>query len=264
MIKLGIVIPLKSKVASRDWAVTSACLKRTLTSLEAQTSGNWVSVVVGHERPDCFKSDCYRTDFSSLELPAPQPPPGAHRTRNAMWEKQRILDKNRKLVRGLQLLCDRGIDYWFYLDADDLLHREFTERVSRMNLRAGAILDGGYVYFPSTRRILPESDMSAICGSTSILRAGDVPIPDSLEIDCITRVPWCRYSHMQMDRYFQNEAGGEFLRIGERLIAYSMGHGDNCSDGYRDTSVRRLKAWLKPYVLGLRLSPAVRSDFSLA
>lgn len=263
-LRLGIVIPLKAKAASRDWGVTSACLEQTLRSVEGQTSTNWVAVVVGHERPDFLRFGEFAVEFERLDTPPVRRPVDAHRKRNSIWEVEYTLDKNRKIVRGMQLLRNRGVDYWFALDSDDLIHRELIDRLSSIDLKSGAILDGGYLVFASKRRAISYADMSAICGSTSILRASDCPIPQSLDVRDIQRVPYCRYSHTDMTRYFEDERNGEFVRIKEKLLAYSLGHGDNCSDGFRDTLFQRIKAWSKPYLLGTRLGKATCNDFALS
>ncbi|MDE0940370.1 MAG: hypothetical protein OSA43_10475 [Pirellulales bacterium] len=50
--KLGIVIPLKSKMASRNWDVTTVTLQFTIDSILNQTDARYEVAVVVHEKPD--------------------------------------------------------------------------------------------------------------------------------------------------------------------------------------------------------------------
>jgi glycosyltransferase involved in cell wall biosynthesis len=63
--KLAIVIPLKSKTVSNDWALVESNLKRTITSINNQTSRNFRLIVVGHEEPYFLKiSNILKTSAS--------------------------------------------------------------------------------------------------------------------------------------------------------------------------------------------------------
>ena len=68
----GIVIPLKSKKISRDWNVTSGTLERTINSVLAQTDGDFIVVVAGHDKPEFMDglSD-KRIRFVSVDFPIP-------------------------------------------------------------------------------------------------------------------------------------------------------------------------------------------------
>ena len=261
--KLGIVIPLKAKAVSRNWAVTCACLEQTVRCIEAQTSQSWEAIVVGHDKPGFFDRAKLKTRFSSTEVPSPVPPADGHRKVDWNWVRNRALDRNRKIIRGMQLLRQEGIDYWYYLDGDDLLHREFVARLERLDLQSGAVLHEGYLWYSRIGRVIPYTNMPLICGSTVIVRGKDFDIPTSLELDQLGKVPYCRYTHMELPRYFRDECNGRFVNVMDRLLAYSVGHGDNTSDGFRDTLVKRLKAWAKPYVLGRKINSDTLRDFSL-
>ncbi len=256
--KLGIVIPLKSKATSRNWRVTCRSFQDTLNSVESQTSSSYAAIVVGHDKPDFLEKSVYRTQFHELEYPPPNPQSSSFRP------KDYIIDKNRKIVRGMQLLQGHEIDYWFELDADDLIHKSFVESLSNLDCKSGCILDGGYVLYKAEGRIIPTSDLSSICGSTSVLSNSRFEIPDTLTEEALRSVPWCRYSHRYMTQYFEEELGGHFLRVTDRLIAYTMGHGDNLSDRWRRKPVQKVKAWLKKYLLGRVLNPELRAAFSLS
>lgn len=261
--KIGILIPLKSKVVSRNWAITTACLEQTVKCLEHQTSFNWEAVVVGHDKPAFFDSQKLKTRFTTVETPSPIPPSDGYRKVNWSWIRDRAIDRNRKIIRGMQFLQNEGIDYWYYLDGDDLLHREFVERLAAIDLKAGAVLYEGYLWYPRSQRIISYTNMPIICGSTVIIRSADFEIPKSLDIEELGKVPYCRYTHMDLPRYFDAECNGQYVNVLDRLLAYTVGHGDNTSDGFRDTFIKRLKSWAKPYIRGRRIDSGSLCDFSL-
>ena len=262
--KLGILIPLKAKQVARNWSITCACLEQTLRSIEAQTSPEWEAIVVGHDKPDFLDSGRFKTQFSGLGTSPPTPPPHAYRKVDWDWIRARAVDRNSKIIRGMQLLRDKGIDYWYYLDGDDLLHKRFVETLMSMDLQAGATLHEGYLWYPRNRRVIPYSNMPIICGSTVVIRSSDVEVPETLELSEWRKVPFCSYNHREIARYFEEEHNGKYVPVAERLLAYSVGHGDNTSDGFRDTPIKRLKAWAKPYILGRKIDQSFIRDFSLS
>jgi len=260
--RLGIVIPLKSAVASRNWKRTCGMLEGTLRSILGQTSEQWEAVVVGHEKPEGVPSlDSGRVDFLSLDLPVPPLKPGGSYLFHRDFDY--ILDKNRKIVRGLQGLRDREITHWFVLDADDLLHRQLVEKTVLPDEAKdqGALLNRGYLFYPDLKRQIPCDHLIQICGSTTILPSSWVEVPESLAADW-SGVPWCRLSHADMGLLFrERQSAPNFPE--ERLIAYVQGYGDNCSDEFRQGLVRGFKAWLKPRLIGRRMDAGFCRDFSL-
>ena len=122
---LAVVIPLKSQKVAKNWAATSRALSATLRSLRRQTSNAFVAVVVGHECPVISEQKGW--SFHSLEIEIPELAAGGDYGKRDDFD--RILDKNRKIARGVQLLWGSSPTHWFYLDADDVLDVGFVERV---------------------------------------------------------------------------------------------------------------------------------------
>lgn len=261
--KLGILIPLKAKQVARNWSVTCACLEQTLKSIEAQTSDDWEAIVVGHDKPEFLESGSFKTQFSVLDKPAPTAPSHAYRKVDWEWVKVRARDRNSKIIRGMQILSDKNIDYWYYLDGDDLIHKQFVETLMSQDLQAGATIHEGFLWYAASRRVIPYTNMPIICGSTAVIRTSDVEVPQTLDYSEWSKVPYCCYNHREIARYFEEEHNGRYVPVAERLLAYSVGHGDNTSDGFRDTPIKRLKAWAKPYILGRKIDQTFARNFSL-
>ncbi|WP_436715008.1 hypothetical protein U8335_19860 [Roseiconus lacunae] len=255
---VAVVIPLKSRKVAKAWSTTCDALHRTLESLHRQSNDAFVAVVVGHEHPEVCES--HRCRFHSLEIPIPELAAGGDYGRRDDFD--RILDKNRKIARGVQLLWDSSPTHWFYLDADDVLDIDFVDTVLSVP-SPGCIVDGGYQIHAMNRRAIPHLRLSEICGSTCVL-TGDVMVrPESLEPEEIKKIPWCRYPHSRMDEFFTNELGKPCVRLQKPLVGYVTGHGDNCSDEFRSGPIARMKSWIKPRLLGSKDTALLRDRFGI-
>lgn len=255
---LGIVIPPKSKAVSTDWGNVTQSLMRTLRSIDGQDCERFRAVVVGHEKPDGFPDHVAR--FHRLEIPIP-----------ALSEKDdfrkrdqfdRILDKNRKITRGVQLLSKTpGITHWFYLDADDLLASNFVSTALAVE-KAGAIIDSGVTIRIDRGIVYFENELAQVCGSTCVLSNQVMQIGDGLEENAVNSIPWCQYSHSQMDRFFDRERL-EFDRLAAGpLVGYVVGHGDNCSDEFRSGIIPVIRSRIKALMKGKRFDQDLKALFS--
>lgn len=259
--KIGIVIPLKSKLASRNWDATCHALSGTVRSLAQQTSDRFVSIIVGHEQPDLSDSKSKTPEFHSIETQAPTLTMAREfATDNRLF----TLDKNRKIVRGMQLLSSHHVDYWFTLDADDVIDRDFVKEISLYKDAAGMILKQGYLFYSPLNRYRSCSEMEQLCGSTSVLSAAEFSLPSSLDEKEIGKVPWCCYSHMHIASYFRDQLKKSPVLIQKPLVGYVLGHGDNCSDGFRESGLDKLKTWLKPRLLGKAIPDELGERFGLS
>ena len=260
---IGIVIPLKSKQVARDWRQVCLQLERTVHSIEQQSSDEFVSIVVGHERPDFFDKGSYRTCFHQIELPPPDKLMPA-KSGEGFSHANYMLDKNCKIVRGMQLLSEEDIDYWFPLDGDDLIHRNFVKTLTQTERCSGYLLNGGILLYSHLGRYIPTSELSIWCGSSVVIHRDVFSIPAELDEESMKQVPSCRLPHFMMHEYFEKTYKDDYRVIEEPLVAYSLGHGDNLSDRYRTQFFHRMKSRLKPYILGRKISKEMSLMFSMA
>lgn len=260
--KLGIVIPLKSKMASRNWDATTGALQFTIDSILNQTDDRYEVAVVGHEKPYFLSEQRLQSvRYTSLETPPPILSDASQFRRN---KSPFILDKNQKIVRAMQVLRSTVPTHWFYLDADDLISRNFVHRILQTDCQRGAVIDGGYFLFRQQWRTMKTNEMSAYCGSTSVLPCSHIQIPKQLSRSELSSIPWCRYPHSRMHEYFRDMDKIDYTVIREPLIAYVIGHGDNCSDGYRQSWGARLKMTLKPWIKGSRINARFEREFGIS
>ncbi|OZG73423.1 hypothetical protein BTA51_10380 [Hahella sp. CCB-MM4] len=256
--KLGIVIPLKSKQVSRNWQVTCESLKKTVGSLLNQTNTNFDFIVVGHECPDLLKDMSWQGKpvFHSITEIAPPNFEG-------VTQDDYTKDKNSKIAKGIMLLKERNeeVEYWFPLDADDLVSKQLVSTIDSLPAVAGMILDGGFLFYNRQNRILPCSQLSQYCGSTGIIADQYINCPDTFSQESIRSIPFCRYSHMGLDKFFEKEAKAPYKVIQDKLVVYILSHGDNISDGYRESKLSQLKAYLKPYLKGRKPGKAFMESY---
>lgn len=203
--------------------------------------------------------------FVTVDFPPPKaklPPPQDEATK-PLINSHLVQDKNLKITHAIRALSDEDIDYWYQLDSDDLLRTDFVEISQRVEGHAGAVIVGGYIMYPSINRVILTTEMHLWCGSTSILSDKLMNIPDKIDATSIKQIPWCRTTHMRMPEFFLGECDGNYVNLTDRIIAYTLGSGDNISDKWRRAFIPRLKARLKPYLWGRRIPPELRRAFSL-
>jgi hypothetical protein len=243
-VKLGIVIPLKSKRVSRDWEAVSHCLEATLRSLGNQSSDDWVAVVVGHEKPE-IRWDEVSERVTWVEFTKDLPPlrEGGSFTKHTDFDY--ILDKNRKTAAGMLHLQSQAITYWFVLDADDFVHRDFVHTLVNLPKQAGWLLKSGYLWYQDLRRWMPTQQMLNLCGSTAVIGAELFEVPTSGRDEDLQKIPWCRMSHSDMEEFLMPHMAGADATFPIAAIAYTLSHGDNCSDEFRVSFKARLRQWIK-------------------
>lgn len=255
--KLGVVIPLKSKRVSRDWRAVSECLESTLRSLQRQSSDAWVAVVVGHEKPEIRWAEL--SDKVSWVASTDDLPPirgGGNFTRYSDYD--RILDKNRKTARGMHHLRHQAVTDWFRLDADDLVHVDFVSTLAGLPQQAGWVIRSGYLWYQDLRRWMPSNKMVNVCGSTAVISAALFDVPVRGRDGDLGQIPWCRLSHSDMEKFLLSSLEGADPTFPLSGVAYTLSHGDNCSDEFRTSIKARVKSWIKKRVKTRRID----RDFS--
>jgi hypothetical protein len=242
--KLGIVIPLKSKRVARDWDAVCNCLEETLRSLHNQSSEDWVAVVVGHERP-AIRWQSFSDQISWVVSPHALPPITGGGSFSKYVDFDRILDKHRKMGIGMRHLQGQGVTDWYVLDADDLVHRDFVRTLNSLPHQAGWLCRTGYLWYKDLQRWMPCDKMLNLCGSTAVISAALFSVPSTDRDDGLVQIPWCRMSHSNIEAFLTPHLAGADPTFPFPAIAYTLSHGDNCSDEFRATFYARLKVWIK-------------------
>jgi hypothetical protein len=262
--RIGIVIPLKSKKVAKNWDTTIRNLQSTVDSVLAQTTDNFCAVVVGHECPDFFKdadyqnSKCEFIHYTDFEPPVP----GEDEAENQLKYE---FDRCTKILRGIMHLRNQHplITHWFALDADDLIRNDFVDVIEKYDEFDVMILDNGYVYFKNTGIINRENEFSAYCGSSSVVSDKVFNLPDRVDQLSFRATPFGNISHMNMKQRLESD-GWAISVPTERIIMYVRDNGENISnDGYCNTPYKKFKKIVKSIVHYSHISRDVRKSFGL-
>ena len=242
-------MPLKSRKISRNWRVTCDSLLATLKSIENQSDRNFSTIIVGHEKPEFLDHEYPDVHFEAVKFAPP------NRSSPDFKHQNLVEDKNLKIATGIvKLSAIKKIDYWYQLDADDLLRHDFIATINSIEEAMGVVLDGGYLIYKSAKRFIPSSELSLHCGSTSIISDKIMNIPTTLEPADLQKIPWTSIAHSNMHSYFKRHCKDNYKVITTPLIAYTLSSGDNISDKWRGGFLNQIKSKLKPFILGKKLN----------
>lgn len=262
--KIGIVIPLKAKMVSKDWNATCENLKATILSVVNQTSQNFHCVVIGHDKPDFMTAsnlNLEKIDFLKFDRFLPPLVTSIESDNQLKYE----FDRCHKILAGIVHLKQSfsNITHWFSLDADDLIHKEFVELMQAYYSGDAIILDSGYVYFKNTGIINNENEFSAYCGSSALISDSLIDIPEIISENSHRCIPFGNYSHVHMRMKLQ-EIGYKVLIPKERVVMYVRNNGENISNAaYANTIVKRLKKFIKMIVKFRFVDSSTKKAFGL-
>lgn len=255
--KFGIVIPLKSKRISRDWAVTSAALEGTVNSIINQTNDNFVVAIAGHDCPEFLENlNDPRFIFVKVDYEAP------NRNEPNFTNQELINDKVLKIMTAIIALKDESLSWIYQLDSDDLMRNDFISNVYKFPKSSAIIVEGGYLLYQSSKRVMETEEMDHLCGSVVIVDPSTFTFPLSADLKYIHDVPWTKYRHMNIYKFFEDK-NLTVYRTKEKLLTYLLATGDNFSDRWRTGLISNIKSLLKPYVYGKSLSQKYKNQFSI-
>ena len=163
--KIGIVIPLKSRMVSNDWSATVNNLRATLASVNNQSSKSFSCVVVCHEAPNIssFENIAIEKD---IQIPVPKL--GQNPSINQLLYEE---DRCKKILFGIFILKKKhdDITHWFALDADDLLHQDFIWSVESKLEYDAIVIKKGYIFYSDKKVFNWENNFDQYCGSSAII-----------------------------------------------------------------------------------------------
>lgn len=262
--RIGIVIPLKSKKVAKNWDTTTKNLKATVDSVLAQSSENFNAVVVGHDCPEFLKDDSYQNSKCEFLKYSDFEPPVAGEV-EAENQLKYEFDRCTKILRGIMHLRDQNpsITHWFALDADDLIRNDFVRALENYEKSNVIILDNGYFYFKNSGIINEENEFSAYCGSSAVISDRVFSLPDTVDERSYRSTPFGSISHVHMKQRL--EADGWSISIpDERIIMYVRDNGENISnDAYCNTPYKKIKKIVKSIVRYKSVTREVKVSFGL-
>ena len=159
---IGVVIPLKAKQVSKDWAETQKRLQATIRSLIRQTYQEFHVYLACHDVPELEMPDGSMITYISAKF---EPPMSRNYPRMA-W------DFKEKMRIGVEAAIADDVQWILKIDADDLLANEILSFIDGCRQDV-VILNKGIVYSPgSAWFVKEEKNFHKICGSTVAVRGG--------------------------------------------------------------------------------------------
>lgn len=265
--KLGIVIPLKSKKVAKNWNLTVTNLLKTINSIKAQSDRDFSVIVVGHELPSDLVTDPSISNIINSDVLKEIPPPQETDDK----QKNQILyemDRCSKILKGICILKETNprINYWFPLDADDLLHRDFIKTLKKLNPQDqidAFILNKGYIYYESSATFVPENNFSLYCGSSAIIADRKLVTPQEITNTSYQDFLFGQVPHTMMLEFLQKNS----FKISvpdDRIIVYCKDHGENISDETRPKSILyAIKRKLKIVTRKIYFIERIQKNFSI-
>lgn len=243
-------IPLKSRAASRDWAMVGRLFNRTLWSVYNQSCPEFRIIVAHHELPSLDRTYDDRVEFIQVDAPIPRD------------LKEQMYDKGYKLHTIGCRVRELGGGHTMIVDADDLVSRELAELAAANPDVNGWYAKTGYIVYLDRMKLKSAPRFPG--GTNAIVNYDPADLPPDMEgawSESMAEQPYIiRKGHGNI-RLACEQAGRPLEPIPFRGVIYVLGTGDNHStlSGYR-SPLRWLFDRLTP---SIRPTPAIREEFSL-
>lgn len=181
---LAFVTSLRHPQNASDYGRVEELLKRTLRSIDAQTSDDYVVIIVGNRAPS-FELPA-RAHFVYVDFP-----PAAEPTkREERWEAV-IADKGSKLAIGLLAARAYSPDYVMVTDADDFVHRDLARWVGEQPAGStGWYIADGWRYSAYRGAGEQIDDLYRVCGTCYIAPWSAYAVPDDLPVTATQEQVW--------------------------------------------------------------------------
>ena len=174
-------------------------------------------------------------------------------------------DRCSKIIKGIKYLRsqDEDITHWFALDADDLLHEDLVEVLSKHEGYDAYLFENGYFYYEQSRIFNVTNEFYNYCGSSSIISDKFYThIPTEITDTSFRKVSAINVSHVNIKRFFESNGINCYIPT-ERLVMYVRDNGDNISDSYVDSFYKKLRAKLAMLLRARILFRRTQSSFGI-
>lgn len=168
---LAFVTSLRHPQNSVDYTRVEELLRKTLASVTAQTSDDFVVIVVGNKEPSFALPD--RVHFVHADFPPPAPPTGAQTARAPF-----VWDKGTKI--GLGLIAARRFqpDHAMIFDADDFVSNRLAAFAAANPASPGWVIRDGWMYSSARRLVRRQPDFNRTCGTSFVIPYEAYGVPD--------------------------------------------------------------------------------------
>jgi hypothetical protein len=263
---IGFIVPITPKKYSKDWHLANLVLERTVRSICNQTSRNFKLIIVYTDKPEIEFTDenIYYIAYTYPEITISQIEDFDFMGQWFTIEyAERMMDKSRKITYGCKFAKELGCNYLMAIDSDDMISNKIAEFVNENSScnAAGWRISNGYLYKEGSKLIKKNTQIWAMNGSTHIIRADLVGIPD-FETD----YKLFSYNVFQQHPYtyqriidFHNEKLLDFPFMGTVYLI----HPNNYSQVDRILSANKIKQVIKVLLRGKFLTKKIKQEFGI-
>jgi hypothetical protein len=251
---LAFVTSLRHPDNATDYARIEALLRETLASITAQSSDEYVVIIVGNRVPSFPLPP--RTEFVPVEFAAPAAANGPHADRDGF-----VRDKGTKI--GVGLLAARAHDpsHVMIFDADDFVHRDLARFVGEHPDEPGWVIDKGWVYSRARNGYRRQDAFHRTCGTSYVIPFDAYGVPEHLTVEATQEqvldgfgevLPNIMGAHRNAVQWHRDR--GRILQpLPFRGAVYHVDTGENHSG-------KQLPGLLRPWTPGFRQAFAVAAQ----
>ena len=281
---LTFIIPVISKEITDRWDLVYANLKKTLASVENQTNSNWRVLIVSQTRPDVEYIEDRIIYVPAGFKPARKAPTNTKLSASdtALCRRVNDLDRLRKIRVAAATLHKYRTDFVMVLEADDFVSKRLCEFVSAHTEAHGWAIEQGYIWNGKSHYMHRTNRLTAVCGSSSIVKVFYELLPKEMPIDVDPSTlnlvpsgcPFLDHVHSEM-RQSMAQAGRPIQTLPFRGAIYNRGHGLNLSLQYSNEDrylppLVRIRRWSRQFFFYPRriknrvyLTDSLRSEFAI-
>jgi hypothetical protein len=174
---LAFVTSVRHPESCENYREVEALLQATLASVLAQTSDDYVVIIVGNQPPSFPLPD--RAHVVTVDFPPSRTGIGP-KTEEERARGRR--DKGTKLGIGLTVARQFDPHHVMFFDTDDFVHRDLAAYAAARTGEPGWAVDTGYVYSRRRQSIRKQIGFDRLCGSSLIVATDAYRIPADLPV----------------------------------------------------------------------------------
>ena len=227
---LAFITSLRHPDNAKDYGHIEELLRGSLASIEAQSSDEYVAIVVGNRSPSFALPP--RVHFVEVDFGPPQPARGRHAGRDDF-----VRDKGSKIGIGLVAARQFAPENVVFFDADDFLHRNLTKFVSAHPEINGWVIEDGWIYSRARNGYAKQNEFNRTCGTCYVLPYDLFQISPDLHVGSTQRevvesfgelLPNIMGAHRNATQWL-GERGVVLERVPFRAAVYHVDTGENHS-----------------------------------
>ena len=263
---IGFIVPITPKKYSKDWHFANLMLERTVKSICNQTSRNFKLIIVYNDKPkiEFIDPNIHYVPYSCPEITISQIEDFDFMSQWFTVEfAERMMDKSRKITVGCQVAKELGCNYLMAIDSDDMISNKIAQYVNENadSKVAGWRVSNGYLYNEGSYFVVKNNQIWAMNGSTHIIRADLVPIPDfSTDFKLLS------YNLFQQHAYtcqrIQDWNAEKLMELPFSGTVYLI-HPNNYSQVDKILSANRIKKLIKLLWYGAFLTKRIKEEFAI-